>query len=79
MVDRTMTRRLYRSRTERQFFGVAGGLGQYCNVDPTLIRLALVFATFLTFPITPIVYIIAALVIPQEPQDAILPGDTFSI
>lgn len=79
MVDRTMPRRLYRSRTERQFFGVAGGLAHYCDVDPTLIRLALVFATFLTFPITPIIYIVAALVIPQETQETILPGDTFSI
>ena len=79
MVDRTLPRRLYRSRGERQFFGVAGGLRHYCNVDPTLIRLALIFATFLTFPIAPIVYVIAALVIPQEPEEAILPGDTFSI
>ena len=79
MVDRTLPRRLYRSRTERQFFGVAGGLGHYCNVDPTLIRLGLVFTAFLTFPIAPIVYIIAALVIPQEPEETILPGDTFSI
>ncbi len=79
MVDRTMTQRLYRSRTERQLFGVAGGLGHYCNVDPTLIRLGLIAAAFLTFPIAPILYIIAALVIPQEPQETILPGDTFSI
>lgn len=79
MVDHTLPRRLYRSRTERQLTGVAGGLAHYCNVDPTLVRLALVFGTFLTFPIVPLIYLIAAIVIPIEPDAATVPGDTFAI
>jgi phage shock protein C len=31
-------RKLYRSRTDRKVAGVAGGLAEYLNVDPTLIR-----------------------------------------
>jgi phage shock protein PspC (stress-responsive transcriptional regulator) len=31
-------RRLYRSSTERQIGGVAGGLAEYTNSDPTLVR-----------------------------------------
>ena len=31
-------RKLYRSQTHRMVAGVAGGLGEYFNVDPTLIR-----------------------------------------
>lgn len=40
-----MQKRLYRSRDEKIIGGVCGGLGEYLNVDPTLIRLALVFIT----------------------------------
>ena len=32
------TRKLYRSRTNRQVAGVCGGLAEYFNLDPTLIR-----------------------------------------
>ncbi|MDE7258750.1 MAG: PspC domain-containing protein, partial [Lachnospiraceae bacterium] len=32
-------RRLMRSRTNRTICGVCGGIGEYLNVDPTLIRL----------------------------------------
>jgi phage shock protein PspC (stress-responsive transcriptional regulator) len=32
------TRKLYRSRTDRKLAGVCGGLAQYFNADPTLIR-----------------------------------------
>ena len=31
--------RIYRSRTERQVAGVAGGLAEFLGVDPTLIRI----------------------------------------
>ena len=32
-------KRLYRSVTNRKICGVCGGLGEYFNIDPTLIRL----------------------------------------
>ena len=40
-----MQKRLYRSREEKIIGGVCGGLAEYFNVDPTLIRLALVLIT----------------------------------
>jgi len=40
-----MQKRLYRSREEKIIGGVCGGLAEYLNVDPTLIRLALVLIT----------------------------------
>ncbi len=40
-----MQKRLYRSRDEKIIGGVCGGLADYLNVDPTLIRLALVLIT----------------------------------
>jgi phage shock protein PspC (stress-responsive transcriptional regulator) len=40
-----MQKRLYRSRDEKIIGGVCGGLGEYLNVDPTIIRIALVLIT----------------------------------
>lgn len=59
-------KRLYRSRTDRRFFGVCGGLGDYFSIDPILFRLAFVMAVlFFGFGIG--VYLIMWLVIPEEP------------
>jgi phage shock protein PspC (stress-responsive transcriptional regulator) len=74
-------RRLFRSRTNRQMTGLSGGIAEYMNVDPSLVRIGWVAATFLTFPVAPFVYFIAALIIPSEPIDQPGPvaGDTFII
>lgn len=39
-------KKLYRSNTDKKICGVCGGLGEYFNVDSTLIRLAAVFLAF---------------------------------
>lgn len=62
-----MDKRLYKSSTNRVLFGVCGGIGEYFNVDPTLIRLiciALVFGAGSGLAI----YFIAALIMPEEPR-----------
>lgn len=59
-------KKLYRSRQERMIGGVAGGLGEYLNVDPTLMRLAFVILTFFGGSGIPI-YLIMWLVIPESP------------
>ncbi len=58
-------KQLKRSITDRQWAGVAGGLAEYFNVDPTLVRLAFVLFTLLGGPGL-LVYIILWLVIPEE-------------
>lgn len=61
-------KRLYRSRTERKLAGVCGGLGQYLNADPTLIRLGFILAFVLTgFAPMGIAYLIAWIIVPEEP------------
>lgn len=35
-----MNKKLYRSENNKMVAGVCGGIGEYFNVDPTLIRLA---------------------------------------
>lgn len=59
---------LYRSRKNKVIAGICGGLGNYYNVDPVLIRLITVFLTFfLCFPI--LVYLVAIFIIPLEPEE----------
>ena len=46
--------------------GVCGGIGKYFNVDPTLVRLIWVLAAFAGAGSGLLVYIIAAIIIPEE-------------
>lgn len=59
--------KLYRSKDDRIFAGVAGGVGEYFNTDSTVIRLVFLLLTFIT-GIVPIVffYIVAALIVPAK-------------
>lgn len=57
-------KKLYRSKTDKKICGVCGGLGEYFNVDSTIIRLAAVLLIFMEVGI--LAYIIAAIVIPEE-------------
>jgi phage shock protein C len=59
-------RRLYRSRTDRQLAGVAGGIADYLDIDPTVIRVLWVISIFFG-GIGLLLYIILAFVMPLEP------------
>ncbi len=65
-------RRLYRSRRNRMLFGVAGGIGEYLGVDPTVVRVLWVVGGVLMLPMTGpvalLLYVILALIIPEEPE-----------
>lgn len=60
------SKKLYRSRTYRMVAGVCGGIGEYFDIDPTLVRLAWVIVT-LFGGAGLLAYIIAWVVIPEEP------------
>ncbi len=60
-------KQLTRSRTNRMIAGVCGGLGEYANIDPTLIRLGAVLLLFLTGPGVLAIYLIMAIIVPDEP------------
>ena len=59
-------KRLYKSKSERKILGVCGGIAEYFNIDPTLVRVGWVLAT-LFFGSGLIAYIIAAIIIPEHP------------
>lgn len=61
------SKRLYRSRNQRMIVGVCGGLGEYFDVDATLVRLAFVAGLFLIPTSTFWLYIAMALIVPEEP------------
>jgi phage shock protein C len=63
----TNVRHLHRSITNRMIAGVCAGIGDYSNIDPTIVRLMAVLLFFLTGGGTIIAYLIMALIIPEEP------------
>lgn len=60
-------KRLYKSTTNRVLCGVCGGLGEYFNVDPTIIRLLFILLLFGAGSGL-LAYIIAAIIIPEQPR-----------
>ena len=46
--------------------GVCGGLGQYMDIDPTVIRLFWAVMSLFTWGIGLLVYIVAWIIIPEE-------------
>ena len=60
-------KKLYRSDTNQVFSGVLGGLGEYWNIDPTILRLGYVILTIATGIIPAIIaYIIAVVIVPEK-------------
>jgi phage shock protein C len=61
--------KLYRSRENRMLGGVCGGLGEYFDIDPTLVRVLFVFGAFLGVPgALLLIYLVMLIVVPQQPQ-----------
>ena len=59
-------KKLYRLAANRMIAGVAGGFGEYFNIDATIIRLLFVVAAF-AGPGIPF-YIISWIIIPKQPK-----------
>ena len=62
-----MDRRLYKSNENKMIDGVCGGLAEYFDIDPTLVGLGWVLFCALGGSGI-LAYIIAAIVIPRNPQ-----------
>ena len=63
-----MEKKLYRSTTDKKLCGVCGGIAEYVNIDPTVVRLLWVLVSVFGGGGI-LAYIIAALVIPEKPID----------
>ncbi len=64
-----MHKRLFRSRQEKVIGGVCGGLAEYYDIDPTIVRLATILLVLgLGFPI--LAYLVGWIIIPRRPMVA---------
>jgi phage shock protein C len=61
-------RRLYRSRTNRMLGGVLGGIAEYSNLDPTIVRLLFVVLALVTGGAALLAYPIVWVIVPEAPQ-----------
>jgi phage shock protein C len=62
-----VNRRLYRSRSDSMIGGVAAGLADYLNSDPALVRIVWAILVVVTGGAALVVYIVAWIVVPEEP------------
>lgn len=61
-------KRLYRSTTDKMIGGVCGGIAEYFDLDPTLVRLGYIFLTIFTVFSGIIAYFVMMIVIPKRPR-----------
>ena len=59
-------KRLKRSLNNRMIAGVCGGVAEYINIDPKVVRLIWAIASFFSLGAGFIIYIIAVFIIPEE-------------
>ncbi len=64
-----MNDRLYRSREDRVIAGVAGGLAERLDVDPSIVRVLWVILAFLSGGLLALVYLVMMIVVPEQPGD----------
>jgi len=63
-------KRIYRSVKERKIGGVCGGLGEFLDVDPTIIRLLWAIMTIISFGVGIIAYLVAWIIIPERQESS---------
>jgi len=61
-----LSKRLYRSNKEKMIAGVCGGLADYFNLDPTIVRLIFILLLFAP-PSGVLIYLVLWLITPLEP------------
>lgn len=67
-----MKKRIYKIEKGKKLDGVCGGIAEYFDIDPTLIRLIWVIFTACSFGSGIIAYIIAAIVMPRKSDTEII-------
>ena len=62
-----VNKQLFKSNTNRKICGVCGGIGEYFNIDPTVIRLIWVILSCGSLGLGLVAYIVAAVIMPEQP------------
>ncbi|MDD5428323.1 MAG: PspC domain-containing protein [Candidatus Omnitrophica bacterium] len=61
-------KKLYLSDTDKKIGGVCGGLGEYFDIDPTLVRVIFILIALLSLGLGVLAYILIWMVIPRKPM-----------
>jgi phage shock protein C len=79
---------VHRSRTDKVFFGVCGGLGEHFNISSNWVRVGFILGSVFTSGVVPIVYLICIFAMPCANQESEVtfeetsrfrtPGDAFT-
>ncbi len=72
----TTTVRLYKSNGDRVLCGVSGGLAEYLDVDPSLVRLGWIVLGCFTLGVAGLAYLFLCAVLPDERDLAVDPSNT---
>ena len=69
MEKQSEVKKLYRSKENRIIAGILGGIGEYLNVDPVVVRVVYIIFMAMSgfFPLI-LAYILLLLVIPEKPK-----------
>ena len=68
-----MRKRLIKS-TNKKIFGVAGGVADYFDVDPTLVRVGFIASAVCFFPFSVVAYVALAIMMPSPSAATHTPG-----
>jgi len=71
------SRRLYKSRRNKMIDGVCGGIAEYFDVDPTIVRIIWVLITLMGGSGF-ILYIVAMIIMPVNPEHIVTPQSTLA-
>ena len=69
-----MQKKLYRSKSDRVIVGVCGGVAEYFNIDPTVVRVIWAVTSIFAFAGV-VAYIVCAFVIPEKPDGKIVDAE----
>ena len=75
MKKKTEPKRLYRSRENRVIAGIAGGIAEYFNIDPVIIRLVFILLLF-AGGMGIIMYLLAWILVPENPGSSLMVRQT---
>jgi phage shock protein C len=64
----TEIKKLTRSNKNKMIAGVCGGLGNFLDIDATIVRLLFAFGFIASFGTALLVYLVLAIVIPPEEE-----------
>ena len=69
-----MQKKLYRSNSSRMLAGVCGGIAEYFNVDPTIVRIIWAIASIF-IPAGIVAYLAGTFIIPEKPDTDIIDAE----